>query len=232
MDVSKKTARMAGVLWLLMSVFGMFSQMGFRERLFVPGDMAATADHILANQLIYRSGFISELVMLICYLLTGLVLYRLLSSVNKSQAASMVVFVILGTGIGMLNLLNEFAPLYILSKDLYQSVYTQGQLQAQAMIYYDLYEHGYVIAHIFFALWVLPLGLLIYKSRFLPRIFGIFFVIETILGLLSAGLHFIFPNPSLETNLLWVGAVAEFSFIFWLLFRGINTSKFLVADAV
>jgi len=93
------------------------------------------------------------------------------------------------------------------------------------MSLYDLYEHGYMIAHIFFALWVLPLGILVYRSGFLPRIFGILFVAEAITGLLSAVIHFLYPNGVLETNLMWLGAFAEFSFTFWLLIRGINASK-------
>lgn len=229
MNISKKTARIAGVLWLLMCVFGMFSQMGFRERIFVIDELAITADNILANQFLFRLGVVSEVIMLICYLLTGLVLYRLLAVINRGQASLMVLFVTLGTAIGMLNILNEFASLYILSKEAYQNIFTEVQLQAQAMTYYDLYEHGYVIAHIFFSLWVLPLGLLIYKSKFIPKLFGVLFVIEAILGLLSIGLHFLFPNTSLELNILWAGAVAEFSFMFWLLIRGINTSKVIVA---
>lgn len=229
MNISKKTARIAGVLWLLMSVFGLFSQMGFRESVFIIDNLAMTADNILSNQFLFRLGVVSELIMLICYLLTGLVLYRLLAAIHKDLASLMVVFVILGTAIGMLNVLNEFASLYVLTKEVYQNVFTEVQLQAQAMTYYDLYEHGYVIAHIFFSLWVLPLGLLIYKSKFIPKIFGVLFVIETILGLLSAGIHFLYPNSSLELNLLWVVAVAEFSFMLWLLIRGINTSKVNVA---
>lgn len=225
MNVSKKTARIAGALWLLMSIFGLFSQLGFREKVFVIDDMTKTANNILDNQFLFRLGIVFELLMLISYLLTGLVLYRLLASVNKSKALWMVVFVILGTAIGMLNVLNEFASLYILSNEVYHNIFGEVQLQAQAMIYYDLYEHGYVIAHIFFSLWVLPLGLLIYQSMFLPKIFGVMFIIETVLGLLSAGVHFLCPNTFLETNLLWVAAVAEFSFMFWLLIRGIKSDK-------
>jgi hypothetical protein len=170
-------------------------------------------------------GYVSDLLMLICYLLTGLALYRLLETVNRYQASLMVIFVVLGTAIGMMNLLNEFASLQILSNEAYHKVLDEVRLQTQAMIYYDLYEHGYVIAHIFYSLWVLPLGVLIYKSGFIPRIFGIFFMIETILGLLSAAVHFLYPNTSLETNLLWAAAIAEFSFMFWLLIRGINEAK-------
>lgn len=225
MKLNKKTARVAGILWLLMSVFGLYSQMGFREKIFVIGDRVATADNIISNEFLFRLGFVSELMMLICYLLTALVLYQLLESINKSWATLMVIFVILGTALGIGNTLNEFASLNILNNESYREVFEIGQLQAQAMIYYDLYEHGYVIAHIFYSLWVLPLGLLIYKSGFIPKIFGVLFMFETVLALLSVFVHFVYPNVSLEMNLLWATAVAEFSFLFWLLIRGINEQK-------
>jgi hypothetical protein len=88
--------------------------------------------------------------------------------------------------------------------------------------------HGYVIGQVFFALWVLPLGVLIYKSGFIPKVFGILFVIETIFGLLSVIVHFLVPNGSIETILLIPGTIAELLFMLWLLIWGVNESKLLV----
>lgn len=222
---NKKTARLAGFLWLLMIVFGLFAQIGVRDKIIVPGDAAATANAIAANAFLFRLGFVSDLAMMICYLLTPLAFYKLFSAVNKNLSILTVIFGLMGTAIGMLNLLNEFAALHVLSGIESLNAFDTRQLQAQAMLFFDLYEHGYMIAHIFFALWVLPLGILVYRSGFLPRIFGILFVAETITSLLSAVVHFLCPNGVLETNLMWLGAIAEFSFTFWLLIRGINESK-------
>lgn len=222
---NKKTARLAGFLWLLMIVFGLFAQIGVRDKIIVLGDAAATANAIASNVFLFRLGFVSDLAMMISYLLTPLVFYKLFSTVNKNLSILTVIFGLMGTAIGMLNLLNEFAALHVLSGIESLNAFDTRQLQAQAMLFLDLYDHGYMIAHIFFALWVLPLGVLVYRSGFLPRIFGILFVAETITSLLSIVIHFLYPNGGLETNLMWLGAFAEFSFTFWLLTRGINESK-------
>ena len=232
MGPNKKTARLVGILWLLMIVLGLFAQMGVREALIVPGNAAVTAANITANTFLFRLGFVSDLAMMVCYLLTPLVFYKLFYTVNKSLSALMVIFAIVGTAIGMLSLLCEYAALHILSGSPTLSVFSTSQLQAQAMLLLELNDHGYMIAHIFFALWVLPLGMLVYRSLFLPRVFGILFVAETIAGLLSIIIHFLSPGGTLETNLLWLGALAEFSFTFWLLIRGIREPKIGVLQPV
>lgn len=225
---NKKTARLAGLFFLLMVVFGLFAEIFFREKLFFSKDMAATASNIISNAFIYRIGIVSDLLMSLSYLFTALILYKLLSSVNKSRAAAMVIFAIAGSVLLMFNILNEFAPLYILSGNDCLSTFNTSQLQSLAMLFYNLYEHGYMIGQIFFALWVLPLGALIYASRFIPKVFGILFVIETIFGLMAVIVHFLVPNGTIETILLLPGVIAELSFMFWLLIRGINEAKLLL----
>lgn len=225
MEPTKKTARLAGLLWVLMIVFGLFAQVGVRESIIVAGDAAATAANIAANPFLFRLGFVSDLIMMVCYLLTPLVFYKLFVTVNKNLSALTVIFGLTGTAIGMLALLCEFAALHTLSGAPYLSVFNASQLQAQALLLLELNEHGYMIAHIFFSLWVLPLGILVYRSGFLPRVFGILFVTESFLGVLAVMIHFLAPNADLELNLMCFGAVAEISFTLWLLIKGINKSR-------
>ncbi len=224
MEPTKKTARLAGLLWLLMIVLGLFAQVGVRESLIVAGNAEETAANITANPHLFRLGFVSDVIMMVCYLLTPLVFYRLFAAVNKTLSAMTVIFGLMGTAIGMTALLCEFAALPILSGAQYLSAFDARQLQAQAMLLLELNDHRYMIAHIFFSLWVLPLGILVYRSGFLPRIFGVLFVLESLLGLLAFLVHFLSPNADLETNLMCVGAAAEISFTFWLLIRGIKGS--------
>lgn len=222
---NKKTARLAGLFFLLMVVFGLFAEIFFREKLFISKDIVATASNILSNVFLYRVGIVSDILMSLSYLFTALILYKLLSAVNKNMAAAMVIFATAGSVLLMFNILNEFAPLFILSSDDYLGAFNSSQLQALAMLFYNLHEHGYMIGQIFFALWVLPLGVLIYKSRFIPKVFGILFVIETIFGLIAVIVHFLILNGTIETILLLPGTIAEFSFMFWLLIRGFLTDK-------
>lgn len=221
----KKTARLAGFLWLLMFLFGPIAQI-IRDKLFIVGDMGATANNINANEFLFRIGFASDLIMMIFYVLLPLVLYRLLSEVNKNLSILMVIFVILGTSINMINLLNEFEALHLLSGAKYLNTFTDAQLQAKAMLSYDLYLHGYEIANIFFGLWLVPLGLLVYKSGFLPKALGILLIVGGSGLLISVFVHFLFPIYSIiNTILLIPQTLAEILFMLWLLIRGINESK-------
>jgi len=228
---NKKIARLAGLLWLSMVVLGLIAQFFVREKLIVPNDISTTMSNIIANEALFRLGFVSDQLMMICTILTSLVLYKLLSTVNKNLAKLMVILAISGSVINMINLLNAIAPLQLLNSEYYLNAFEVNQVQAQVMLYLDLYEQGYVIAQIFFMTWVLPLGILVYKSGFLPRIFGILFVIETLIGLISTAINFISPNIVLETNLLIPAAIAEISFMLWLIIRGINESKVKVRNS-
>ncbi len=222
---NKKTARLAGLLWLLMFVFGPIAQI-IRDKLFVTGDMVATANNIIGNVFLLRIGFVSDLVMMIIYMFLPLVLYKLLCKVNQSLSILMIIFVMLGTSINMINLLNEFAPLQLLSGAEYLSVFSDAQLQAKTLLSYDLYLHGYEIANIFFALWLVPLGLLVYKSNFLPKVLGILLIVGGSGLLINVFVHFLFPDyPIVNTILLIPQILAEALFTLWILIRGINESK-------
>ncbi len=219
---NKKTARLAGVLWLLMFVFGPIAQI-IRDKLFVTRDMGAVANNIIGNEFLFRIGFVSDLIMMIIYVLLSLVLYKLFSTVNKNLSTLMVIFVIIGTSINMINLLNEFASLHLLSGAEYLTVFNAAQLQSKAMLSYDLYLHGYEIANIFFALWLLPLGLLVYKSGFLPRFMGILLIVGGSGLFINVLVHFLFPSyPIVNTILLIPQTLAEALFTLWILIRGIN----------
>jgi hypothetical protein len=222
---SKKTARLAGLSFLFMVITGLFSEIFFRQKVFVSSDIAATVSNISSNTLLYRTGIVCDILMSLGYLFTALVLFKLLASVNKNLAAVMVLLAAAGSALLMFNILNECAPLYILTGNDYLNVLGLNSRQAIAMLYYSLYEHGYMIGQVFFALWVLPLGVLIYKSGFIPKVLGVLFVIETIFGFLSVFVHFLVPNQSIETILLLPGTVAEFVFMFWLLIWGIRKPK-------
>lgn len=218
--MNRKSARLAGLFFLLMVVFGLFSEIFFRQKLFVVTDAAQTAENILSNVFLFRVGIVSDLLMALCYLITALLLYKLLSTVNKGTASLMVIFAAIGSVILTINVLNEFAPLVILDANGPLSTMGADQANALLMFFYQLYQHGYMIGQIFFALWVLPLGLLIIESKNFPKVLGIFFLIETIFGVLSVVIHFLTPNSTLESIAMIPMMVAEFSFMFYLLIFG------------
>ena len=225
MGTNKKTARIAGFLWLLMFIFGPIAQV-IRSRLFITGDMETTAHNIMANEFLFRLGFASDLIMMIIFLLLPLVLYKLLNKVDKSLSILMVIFVIASVPLNMLNLLNEFTSLQLLSGAAYLNAIGASALHAQAMLSYDLYLHGYEIANVFFALWLVPLGMLVYKSGFLPRVLGILLVVGGCGLFIEVFMHFLSPGATLISEIILMPQfVAESAFTLWILIRGINESK-------
>jgi hypothetical protein len=156
-------------------------------------------------------------------LFTALALYCLLESVSKKLASVMVVFASMGSVLLLIGVLFEAVPLYLLQSQSYLNVISLVERQAFSLFFIELYGHGYIIGQLFFALWVLPLGILIRGSQFIPKIFGTLFVVETVFALLAVFVHFLIPSTMVENLLMVPGVIAEFSFMFWLLFRGFKT---------
>jgi len=138
----------------------------------------------------------------------------------------MVIFVLVGASIGFINMLNHFAPLPLLSGADYLTVFEAGQLHAQVMLSLNWFEAGYSIAGIFHGLWLFPLGYLVYKSGYFPRIFGVLLMIACF-GFLIQALTFLLA-PSYEVITypgIVVMIIAEFGFCGWLLAKGAKVQQ-------
>lgn len=208
-----------------MFIFGPIAQI-VRSKLFITGDAEATAHNIMRNEFLFRLGFASDLIMMVIFLLLPLVLYKLLNSVNRPLALVMVLLAAVSVPINMLNLLNEFSSLQLLSSGGYVRVFETAQIHAQVMFYYELYLQGYEIANIFFGLWLVPLGLLVYKAEFLPKVLGISLVIGGCGLFVSVMVYFLFPGHETADTILQIPQmIAESAFALWILIRGINESK-------
>ena len=215
------TSRVAGFLYLMVIPLGIFGALYVPSRLIVSGDAATTATNIMASESLFRLGIVSYLLATIVMLLVVLVLYKLLKPVNKNMASIMVIFLLVGVPIAMLNRLNQFAALLLLNSADYLTVFTTEQLQALAFLFLRLSSRGSTITFIFWGLWLFPLGYLVFKSGFLPRILGVLlmiacfsFVIDSFAILLGFG-EIIGPFAS----------VGEVLFILWLLIKGVNAEQ-------
>lgn len=228
MNPTKKTARIAGLMFLLMVASGLFAELFFRQKLFA-ADAAETTKRILENTPLYRAGILSDIVMSLAYLLTALVLYQLLRTVDENKARLMVLFAAAGCVILLVNVMNEYMPLIYANTT--TGALSAPQLSELSSLSFSAYNNGYMIGQVFFALWVLPLGQLICRSKFIPKVFGYLFLIEAVCGLLSVVAHFLLGSETISTTLLLPGTVAEFAFLLWLLIRGINEKKLNTAQA-
>src|SRR4030065_1458502 len=178
MNTNRKTARMAGFLYFIYMVIHISSDVIGRSKLIVLGDAAATAQNIMASEWQFRIGFIGDLIAAVLFALTAWALYVLLKPVNRNLALLFLLLNLGGVAVECLNALNLFAAIQFLSGANYLSVFQTGQLQAMAMSSLHLYTNGFLIAQIFFSAWLLPLGYLVYKSRFLPKFLGLLLILD------------------------------------------------------
>lgn len=219
----QKTARTAGILYLILAVCGGFAEFFVRKGLIVAGDAAATVSNILAAQPLFRLGIASELTGQVMFVLLVLALYELLKTVNRKHAMAMVAFVLVAATITSLNMLNQFAALYLLGGGAHLAAFDAGQVQALAMMFLDLHHAGYVIAQVFFGLWLLPLGYLIYRSGFIPKFVGVLLMIACLGYLVDVATFFLVPGFGPTFSL--VTFVGEPVLLLWLLVRGVNVQR-------
>jgi len=158
-----------------------------------PGDAAVTANNIRASATLFRLGFVGDLVQAPCFLLTAMALYLLLKHVNTLVASAMVTFVSVSVAIVCLNLLNQFIALSIATGEGYASVFGSVGSDTLAMLFVDMHHDGYLIAQMFFGLWLLPLGYLVAKSGYFPRALGVVLMVGCFGCLLDLFAHFLAP---------------------------------------
>ena len=240
MNTNKKTARIAGLWYLLVAIFGAFNGMFVDPKLYVSGDAAATVNSILASERLFRLGIMSNLICTICFLFLADALYKLFKSVDKDLVRLMVIFIIASVPLAYLEML-KFAPILLLSGAGHLSAFEPTQLQALAMVFLDMNKQGLFIAYIFYGLWMFPLGLLVFKSGsgFISKAIGVLLIVGCfgyVFNFLSSAGYlsaiFLSLNYKAITS-LWmnIAIVAEVLCILWLLIKGPTDQKPALIEA-
>lgn len=220
MNSSKKQARVAGLLYLLASIPGAFCLIYIPSHFIVSGDAAATASKIASSEFVFRLGMVCELAGFIGFIFVVRALYRLFCGVSKAQASLMVTLMLVSIPISLLNILNEMAALRLLHGGDFLSVFSQPQREALALLFLRLHFDGFMVAQVFWGLWLVPFGVLVYKSGFLPKILGVLLAIACFGYLANSLVAFgVFPDAAVSR---FVGqlTICELPIIFWLLIMG------------
>ena len=219
----RKAAKIAGVVYLIIFVLGIFSNMIVRPGLIVYGDAATTVNNIMANELLFRLVFVSDLLFVTVWLLLPLALYKLLKPVNNIHAVLMVLFALVMVPIMFINNVFQLAALLLLSGADYLAVFETSQLHAQAMFFLDLRGTGFQMPSIFYGLWLFPFGYLVYKSGsvyksgIIPKILGVLLMIGCFGYLIDFFTIFLLPDID-AGNIRLATSIGEFLSPFWLLF--------------
>jgi len=225
MTSRKKQARIAGWLYLMLLPTGIYSLIYVPSTLIVSGDAAATIQNIGASELLYRSGIYVGLLSSLIYLFVALALYRLLKGVSEKQATLMVAFVVLSVAASLANTFNQLAVLIILDKPDFLSAFNPAQLEGVAYLFVRLQSHGIQIIQIFWGLWLIPMGVLVYRSGFIPKLIGVSLWLAAAGYLMSNFLFVLLPQHQAAFSPIITGLeMLELPIIFWLVIVGTRSS--------
>jgi len=222
MTTTRATARSIGVLYLLTMLPAPLNLMYLPSRFIVPGDAAATAHNISTGELTYRLLTLSGLVSNILFIFLVLSLYNLFKDVDRKQARLMAMLVGVSVAICLINLLNELAPLILLSGADYLAAFSKPQLDALAFGFLRLRGTGLGIATAFWGLWLLPFGILVIKSGFIPKLIGGLLIVGCFGYLAQSVTSIIWPAyvHTVFTATLPLVGPGELGVIIWLLVKG------------
>jgi hypothetical protein len=223
----KRLARIAGVLYLLVGIFGGFAQGYVEPKMYVAGNATATAGNVVANAGLVRIGVVADLFDATIFVFLALALYVLLNNVNKSVARAMLVLVAISAAIECLNSVFEFEGLRVATDSSYAATLGRAGSNALVMLLLDTQHFGLLIAQIFFGLWLAPLGYLAYKSGLFPKTLGVVLVVGAACYIVDLLALFLVPDLGLKIHSFVVipSAIAEISMVVYLLAVGVTSPR-------
>lgn len=224
---AKQNARTAGVLYLIIIISGLFSEMFVRSTLIVPNNAGLTAANILANTTLFRVGFVSDLLMVMSDVGVALLLYLLLKPVNKGLSLLAAFFRLAQATILGINLLNMYLPLLLLNNATYATAFSAEQLETLSLVFINAHAYGYLISGVFFGISCIILGYLIYKASYFPKWLGALVMAAGFSYLIDCFTNFLFPHLSdmSEMLVISVAVISELTLCLFLLIKGISTKK-------
>src|SRR5437879_8667738 len=193
----KRIARIAGVLYLLVGIFGGFAEGFVEPKMYVAGDAATTAGNVVSNTGLVRLGVVSDLLDQTFFVFLALTLYVLLKHVHQSVARGVLVLVALAAGITCLNTVFLFEALRVATGAVDLSAFGPAGSNAMVLLLLDAQHYGILVAQIFFGLWLVPLGYLAYRSGMFPKALGVVLIAGGVCYLVDLLLACLVPDFAL-----------------------------------
>ncbi len=222
MTARQRTGRMVGALYFGMAAFAALDIQVFPGRFIVAGDAAATAARIASDPLLYRLWTVTTLLAGVCAIYLAVALYRFFQDVDRGQAQVLAAMVLVQIPMWFALALTHLVPLVLLNGGSTWSVFDKAQLEALALGSLSLFGRGVNSMSAYWGLWLLPFALLVYRSRFVPRLLGIFLFVAAFAYVISAATYFVFP--AWHKTVFWAAAplygLGEIGITSWLMIRG------------
>jgi hypothetical protein len=224
MDSTKNTARLAGILYFLLTIFGLFDLMYVPSKIMVHNDVAATSKNIIANEFLFRSSIACDILSNITFIFLVLTLYHLLKQVNEKQAKMMVTLVLVQIPIVFVMEAFNISSIMVFKNEILKS-FELNERQDLAMAFLKINSNLTLTLEVFWGLWLIPFGQLVYKSGFIPRILGIMLILGGIAYLIESFTGILFPNniSTVDKFTFVFYSLAEISTMLWLLIKGVKS---------
>jgi len=227
MTSNKNLTRIAGLCYLVVIVTGLFSEVFVRQALTVSNDALATAHNIQTHEMLFRWGFVADLVNFVVGIPTVLILYHFFKKSNKIILQIALAFVVIQTAIIAVNLLHQITPLLLLGKATYLNSFQENQVATLSLLSLQIQSQGYGIGLVFFGFYCMLIGYVIFKTNAIPKVIGVAYAIAGLCYLINSFTMFLskgFVNP-LFIYLAIPILIGELSLCLWLLIKGIDTRK-------
>lgn len=227
----KTIARGAGLAYLVVIVFGFWSEFGIRAALIVSDDPVETASSILASEELFRLSIVADLLVAVADVVIAVFLYALLQPVSWLMALVAMVFRIIDASIIAANLLHLLSALLLIHHGVLMPVADANSWNAMATIAVDIHHQGYRLALAFFGCSCLITGVLVYRSGFFPKLLGAGVVLDGLVYLTGSGLTLLAPTLTpWFMPLIGLAIVIEAGFCLWLLVRGVDAEAWRRSD--
>ncbi|MDP1764086.1 MAG: DUF4386 domain-containing protein [Sediminibacterium sp.] len=224
-DSLKKTARLAGLLYLIWVITGIYAIFYISPQIIVQGDAVTTAKNMLSNEFLFRTGIINDIISNTIWVFLALALYRLFKQVNERQAKLLVALVIVQIPAVFFIEAFNITSLMIFKGEILKT-FELGQRQDLAMLFLKINDYGTLILEMFWGLWLLPFGQLVYKSGFIPRILGVFLILDGVALIMQCFTSLLLPEYQTLVKQFgmpfWI--LGEISIMLWLLIKGVKNN--------
>lgn len=215
------TARLAGFLYVLVALMGPFVLLYVPGQLYVSGDASQTVERIVANETLFVASILIGLLSELLFIWVILLLYRLLKGVDSGLAVGMIALILLQVPMSLLGAANEVAALQFIRGGEFLDVFSKPQRDALAMLMINVDRQGVLVSQVFWGLWLLPLGVLIFRSRFLPRLLGLWIILNGFAYVALSVIGLVAPEyRSAAFNAATPLMFGELALALWLLIMG------------
>jgi len=215
-------ARLAGFMYLLLVMSGIFYLVYVPSQLMVSGDASATVNNIKDSEFLFRLGIAVGVLSNVFFLVLPFILFALFKDINRNCALLMVILSTVSVPFSLFNMVDKVNILTLLSGAQYLDVLAMEQIQAQVMLLLKSYSNGIQIIQLFWGLWLFPFGLLAFKSGYVPKLFGVLLMAGCIGYLIKFFGFILYPGVEIPSFVSMPSALGEIGICFWLLIIGIK----------